>query len=87
MRWFRRRPVREDKLKTKLIHRLAKVPETETMRWIDNIHTGLGMDVQELRKSLSRGDSEQALIYLEDIRVGAVSLLAASEVLSSSRTQ
>lgn len=81
---FRRTKVTESKLKKGLIHKLSKVPITENLRWVDNIHTGLGMNVQELRKSLTREDTDQALVYIEDIRIGAISLLAAMEVMGSS---
>lgn len=64
-----------------LMYRLDKVDTSEVIRWVDNIHTGLGMNVQEMRKSLLRGDSEQALVYMEDMRTGAISLLAAMNVL------
>jgi hypothetical protein len=81
---LRRTKLTESKLKKGLILKLSKVPITENLRWVDNIHTGLGMNVQELRKSLTRDDPGQALVYIEDIRVGAVSLLASMEVMGSS---
>jgi hypothetical protein len=63
--------------------KLRRVADIEILRWVDNIHSGLGMNVQELRKSL--GNADQSLIYLEDIRRGAYSLLAAIEVMEERR--
>jgi hypothetical protein len=83
MKFLNRKTVSESKLKKGLIYRLEKVSETEILRWSDNIHTGLGMNVQELRKSLTRGDKDQALVYINDMRTGAISLLASMEVLGT----
>lgn len=84
MKKFFKRRVSENPLKNKIIKRLSSVPLTENLRWVDNIHTGLGKNVQELRKSLTHDDKDQALVYIEDIRIGAISLLAAMEVMGSS---
>lgn len=84
MKLFKRSIVSENKIKKGLKLRLSSVPISETLRWMDNTHTGLGKNVQELRKSLTHDNTDQALVYLEDIRLGAISLLAAAEVLGES---
>lgn len=71
----------DESIRPRLIRRLRSTTDTELVRWIDNIHTGLGTNISELRKSLSRSNKEQASVYTEDIRTGAVSLLAAIQVL------
>ena len=84
MRLFNRSVVSESKIKKGLKLRLSSVSVSENLRWMDNIHTGLGKNVQELRKSLTHDNKDQALVYLEDIRLGAISLLAAAEVMGES---
>lgn len=81
IRLFKPKTVSENKLKTSLKAKLNRTSNTEVLRWADNIHTGLGMNIQELRKSLTQTTPDQALIYIEDMRTGAVSLLAAMEIL------
>lgn len=83
MRLFKRKEVSENKIREGLQYKLDKASNAEVMRWLDNIHTGQGMNVQELRKSLTHTNMDQALAYLEDIRMGAISTLAAVEVLGA----
>lgn len=68
-------------LYNRLQARLRKVSTDELIRWVDNTHTAFGQNVQELRKSLARDDTHQALVYTEDIRKGATTLLAAMDIL------
>lgn len=68
-------------LQQRLRNRLEKVSTDELVRWLDNTHTGMGMNVQELRKSLTHDDKSQALVYVEDMRKGATTILAAMDVL------
>jgi hypothetical protein len=77
----------DEKIKAKLLNRLRKAPNDELIRWVDNIHTGIGKNITEMRKSLTHGTSDQALIYTEDIKVGAVSLLAAMQVIEERLTK
>lgn len=70
-------------IKGNVLNKLRKVSDQEVIRWMDNIHSGLGMNIQELRKS--SGTYDQALIYLDDISKGAISLLAAVEVMKERR--
>lgn len=74
-------------IKTKLLNRLRKTEDSELIRWVDNIHTGLGRNVSEMRKNLTHGDKDQALAYIEDSRTGAVSLLAALQVMEERITR
>jgi len=77
------KPYRPDlSLKNSIVTKLRRqTSNEEIVRWADNAHTGMGKNIQELRKSLTRGDSGQALVYSRDLRAGAVTLLAALEVL------
>ena len=81
------RPKSNDKIKVRLLNRLRKVSDQELIRWIDNIHTGLGMNVSEMRKSLTHENKDQALAYIDDSRTGAVSLLAALQVMEERITR
>lgn len=87
MKLFRKASGVDDSIKTKLLNRLRKTPDQELIRWVDNIHTGLGRNISEMRKSLTHGDKDQALTYIEDTRTGAVSLLAAMQVLEDRITK
>jgi len=70
-----------ERIKIRLLNRLRSTSDAELIRWIDNIHTGIGKNVTEMRKGLTHRNTDQTLMYTEDIRVGAVSLLAAIQVL------
>lgn len=83
MKLFQRKKAPDNSIRGNVLKKLRKVSDQQIIMWVDNIHTGLGKNVQELRKSL--GTSDQALIYTEDIRTGAVSLLAAMQVLEERR--
>lgn len=61
--------------------RFRSTSNDELIRWVDNTHTAFGQNIQELRKSLSHGDARQAWIYMEDIRKGATTYLAAMDAL------
>lgn len=74
-------------VKLRLLNRLRRTPDAEIIRWVDNIHTGVGKNISEMRKSLTHGSSDQALIYIEDTRTGAISLLAAMQVLEERLTK
>jgi hypothetical protein len=85
---FKVKSVRPDeKIKARVLNRLRKVPDEELIRWTDNIHTGLGLNIKEIRKSLTRGNKDQILACIEDIKVGAVSLLAAMHVMEERITR
>jgi hypothetical protein len=87
MRLFKKKHEVDTNIKTRLLNRLRKTPDGELIRWIDNIHTGLGQNISEMRKSLTRNEADQALAYIEDTRMGAVSLLAAMQVLEERLTR
>jgi hypothetical protein len=87
MKLFRRASGVDDSIKTKLLNRLRKTDDQDLVRWVDNIHTGLGRNVSEMRKSLTREDPSEALAYIDDTRQGAVSLLAAMQVLEERLTR
>lgn len=84
---FKKKSGVEDSIKTKLLRRLRSTSDQELIRWVDNIHTGLGRNVSEMRKSLTREDPSEALAYIEDTKTGAVSLLAAMAVLEERLTK
>jgi hypothetical protein len=86
---FRRfvKPKTDEKIKLRLLNRLRRVSDQELVRWIDNIHTGLGRNVSEMRKSLTHEDTSEALTYIDDSRQGAVSLLAALQVMEERITK
>lgn len=87
MKLFRKSSGIDDSVKTKLLNRLRKTDDQDLIRWVDNIHTGLGRNVSEMRKSLTREDPSEALAYIDDTRTGAVSLLAAMQVLEERLTR
>jgi hypothetical protein len=81
MAFWKKSSPNED-VKRRVLRRLNNTTQEEVVRWLDNIHSGIGLNISEMRKSLSR-NPEQALMYLDDIRTGAVSLLAAVQSLES----
>lgn len=85
-RIFKRTHV-DDRIKIRLLNRLRKVTDQELVRWADNIHTGLGKNISEMRKSLTHSDKDQALAYIDDSRQGAVSLLAALQIMEERITR
>lgn len=87
MKLFRKSSGVDDSIKIKLLNRLRKTNDQDLIRWVDNIHTGLGRNVSEMRKSLTREDPSEALAYIDDMRTGAVSLLAAMQVLEERVTR
>lgn len=84
---FRKRTTVDTEIKAKLLRRLRSVSDQELIRWIDNIHTGLGKNVSEMRKSLTHDNANEALAYIDDTKTGAVSLLAAMQVLEERLTR
>lgn len=84
---FKKKSGIEDDIKARLLRRLRKTTDQELIRWIDNIHTGLGRNISEMRKSLTREDPSEALAYIDDTRTGAISLLAAMKVLEERLTK
>lgn len=80
MKLFNRGVRPDERVREKTLNRLRNSTTTEVVRWADNIHTGIGQNISEMRKSLS-SNPEQALMALEDIRTGAVSMLAAVQAL------
>ena len=86
-KFFRKPSGVDDSIKVRLLNRLRTTPDQELIRWVDNIHTGLGCNVSDMRKSLTHNDKDQALAYINDTRIGAVSLLAAMQVLEERITR
>lgn len=84
---FKKKSGIDDEIKSKLLRRLRSTTDQELIRWVDNIHTGLGRNISEMRKSLTREDPSEALAYIDDTRTGAVSLLAAMQVLEERITR
>lgn len=82
MRWPRKTKspagIRQD-----LVNKLRRISDHEILRWVDNIHTGMGQGVQELRKSL--GTHEAALIHASDLNEQAQAMMAAMYVLKERR--
>lgn len=68
-------------MQEKLRKRFRTTSTDELIRWLDNTHTAFGQNIQELRKSLSHSDTRQAWLYMEDIRKGATTYLAAMDAL------
>lgn len=87
MRLFKKKQTVDTEVKSKLLRRLRSTSDQELIRWVDNIHTGLGRNVSEMRKSLTREDPSEALAYIDDTKVGAISLLAAMQVLEERVTR
>jgi hypothetical protein len=81
MNIFKRNDSPKETVKRHVLNRLRNTSTGEVVRWGDNIITGLGTNMHETQKSLNHSDPAQALMYLEDMRTGAVSLLAAIQVL------
>ena len=77
----------DEKIKTKVLKRLKVITNDELVRWVDNIHTAIGMNVSEMRKNLTPGRQDQVLVNIEDMRTGAVSLLAALQVIEERLTK
>lgn len=84
---FKKKSGIDDGIKSKLLRRLRSTTDQELIRWVDNIHTGLGRNISEMRKSLTREDPSEALAYIDDTRTGAVSLLAAMQILEERITR
>lgn len=84
---FKKKSGIDDGIKSKLLRRLRATTDQELIRWVDNIHTGLGRNISEMRKSLTREDPSEALAYIDDTRTGAVSLLAAMQILEERITR
>lgn len=78
---FKRSSKPNEKIRARLLNRLRGTTDAELIRWVDNIHTSLGQCISETRKSLTHRNPDQALVYIEDVRTGAISLLAAMQVL------
>lgn len=77
----------DEKIRTKVYKRLQITTNDELVRWIDNIHTAIGLNVSEMRKSLTPATQDQALVNIGDMREGAVSLLAALQVIEERLTK
>lgn len=81
MNLFKRDENPREKIKRRVLSRLRNVTSGEVMRWADNTVTSIGQNLRETQKNLNQSDPAQALMHLEDMRTGAVSLLAAIQVL------
>lgn len=81
------KPYRPDlSIKDSIARRLRRTSNEETVRWMDNAHTGMGKNLSEMRKSLTRGDVDQTLVYMADARLGAVTILSALEIMEERLT-
>lgn len=78
---FKKKLKTDHTISLKVLRRLRSTSDADLVRWLDNIHTGLGKNISEMRKNLNPQSKAQALIYIEDTRNGAVSLLAALQAL------
>ena len=78
---FKKKLKTDQTVSLKVLRRLRSTSDADLVRWLDNIHTGLGKNISEMRKNLNPQSQAQALIYIEDTRNGAVSLLAALQAL------
>jgi hypothetical protein len=70
-----------EKVRRSVLNKLRNTSSGELIRWADNTITAVGTNLRETQKNLNRSDPAQALMHLEDMRTGAVSLLAAIQVL------
>lgn len=84
MRFFSRKQKSPDGIRQDLVNKLQKISDIEILRWIDNIHTGMGLGVQELRKRI--GTHDEALMHISDLKESTEALQAALYVLSTRRT-
>lgn len=73
-------------VRNKLLRRLRAVTPFELFKWTDQIMTGLSVNIREIQKGLNRGNTEQTLEYVRDTKQGALSLLAAMEVMEENLT-
>lgn len=83
---FKKKVTTNPEVHAKVLRRLQAVSSGEVIRWVDNIHTGIGKNISEIRKGLTSRQQDQALMYIEDTRNGAVSLLAAMDALEERLT-
>lgn len=81
MKLFRKKAIAD--VRMDLVNKFRKVSDQEILLWVDNTHTGMGQNVQELRKNL--GTHDTALIYVADILTGTEALRAAMYVLKERR--
>lgn len=81
MKYFKKTYKVNETIKRRLVNRLRNTSDAELLRWVENVHTGIQRDITEMRKSLTHNNQDQALMYIEDTRTGAISLLAAMQVL------
>lgn len=81
MRLYRKKYKVDEKIRGRLLNRLRNTSDSELLRWIENVHVGIAKDIDAMRKSLTHGQQDQALVYIADTRTGAISILAAMQVL------
>jgi hypothetical protein len=79
----KKKPIPLSKTYTKAVSRFETVPSDEIIKYLDNIHTHLGLLLSETRKSLTRDSSDEALELLVDIVDGTDIIRAAADVLCS----
>jgi hypothetical protein len=61
-------------ISSKVFRRLRTTNSYELSRWIDQTVNGILVNLKEIQKSLSRSNGEEALVYIEDARKGALAL-------------
>lgn len=76
-----------EKIKARLLNRLRNTTNAELMRWADNVLTGSGRAIDDMKKSLNQNNPEQALVFVEELRNGALSLLAVAQVIEERTSQ
>ena len=65
----------------KVLRRLRNSSTSELQLWLDQTVNLLNLNMGEMKKSLSRGSSEEALYPIKDIREEAMAVVAATLVL------
>lgn len=73
-------------IKARLLNKLRNTTNSELIRWADNVLTGTGLSIRDMQKSLNQNNPEQALVYIEEIRNGALSILAVAQVIEERLT-
>lgn len=76
-----------EKIRARVLNRLRNTTSQEVMLWMDNCFTGTGKAMQDMQKSLRQNNPEQALVFIEEIRNGCLSILAAAQVIEERVTE
>ena len=76
-----------EKIRARVLNRLRNTTNQEVLLWMDNCFTGTGRAMMDMQKSLRQNNPEQALMYVDEVRNGAVSILAACQVIEERTNQ